>query len=246
MLDKVHSAAIDLEGNVVVAGTSDGLRASADWIIVKYGADGSQLWEGRYDGGQSFDSVVALSTDTNGDVFVSGSINRSQLDFLTMKFSGVDGSIIWEKHYDGPFHFSDIARDMKLDGDGNVIVTGSSSLYGNHTDYLTLKYAAADGAILWEKRYNGPANRDDQPAVLTLDSVGNAVVIGTATNEIFRSRWHMVKYSRTDGAVLWQRTFDSAHSLGGPLAFAIDVSDDLLAAGDTANRDIYVSEVQRR
>ena len=27
-------------------------------------------------------------------------------------------------------------------------------------DYYTAKYAAADGALLWEKPYNGPANRD--------------------------------------------------------------------------------------
>ena len=30
-----------------------------------------------------------------------------------------------------------------------------------NADYYTAKYAAADGALLWEKRYNGPANGDD-------------------------------------------------------------------------------------
>ena len=49
-----------------------------------------------------------------------------------------------------------------MDGSGNVVVTGASS-YGNGAiDFYTAKYAAADGALLWEKRYNGPANGDDR------------------------------------------------------------------------------------
>ena len=52
---------------------------------------------------------------------------------------------------------------MAVDGSGNVVVTGYSD-NGTNDDYYTAKYAAADGALLWEKRYNGPANGDDYVA----------------------------------------------------------------------------------
>src|SRR2546430_11716057 len=36
-------------------------------------------------------------------------------------------------------------------------------------DYYTAKYAAADGVLLWEKRYNGPANRVDSATAAAVD-----------------------------------------------------------------------------
>lgn len=39
-----------------------------------------------------------------------------------------------------------------VDGSGDVVVTGNSS-----SDFYTAKYAAADGALLWKKRFVGPA-----------------------------------------------------------------------------------------
>ena len=55
-----------------------------------------------------------------------------------------------------------------MDDNGNVVVTGVSD-NGTNTDYYTVKYGAADGALLWEKRYNGPANGND--GVLTSHSL---------------------------------------------------------------------------
>jgi hypothetical protein len=46
---------------------------------------------------------------------------------------------------------------VAVDGGGNVVVTGNSFLTDyRESDYYTAKYAAADGASLWEKRFSGP------------------------------------------------------------------------------------------
>jgi hypothetical protein len=55
---------------------------------------------------------------------------------------------------------------VSVDVSGNVVVSGScvigaTSINTPINDYYTAKYATADGALLWEKRYNGPANGDD-------------------------------------------------------------------------------------
>ena len=74
-----------------------------------------------------------------------------------------DGALLWEKRYNGPAKCDDHAQAVAVDGSGNVVVTGYSTSDVDHErrrhhDYYTAKYAAADGALLWEKRYNGPAN----------------------------------------------------------------------------------------
>src|SRR5882672_9947091 len=89
-------------------------------------------------------------------------------DMLTIKYSGADGSVLWQKRYNGPANIDDQPQALAVDGNGNGVGTGSSlgsfdSLGNLNADYYTAKYAAADGALLWEKRYNGPGNEYDSP-----------------------------------------------------------------------------------
>ena len=71
--------------------------------------------------------------------------------------AAADGALLWEKRYNGPANSDDQAscggggRQRQRGGDGVF-------LQSERPDYYTAKYAAADGALLWEKRYNGPAN----------------------------------------------------------------------------------------
>src|SRR5262245_47268578 len=93
----------------------------------------------------------------------------------TVKYAAADGTLLWEKRYNGAAY----AMAVAVDASGNVVVAGNS--YGtNSTDCYTAKYAAADGALLWEKRYNGPANRDDLATAVAVDGRGNVVVTGTS------------------------------------------------------------------
>lgn len=64
------------------------------------------------------------------------------------------------------------ATALALDGHGNALVTGTSH-NGTNDDYYTAKYAAANGALLWEKRYIGGIATD-----LALGPNGMVVVTG--------------------------------------------------------------------
>ena len=55
---------------------------------------------------------------------------------------------------------------VKTDNNGNYFVAGRSNGYGTKLDYAVVKYSAA-GEILWERRYNGTVNGNDEPFGLT-------------------------------------------------------------------------------
>ena len=80
---------------------------------------------------------------------------------------------VWAKRYNGPANLDDFPVAVAADSLGNVVVTGYSTNADLTTDYYTAKYAAADGTLLWEVRYNGPANANDEASSLALDSSGN-------------------------------------------------------------------------
>src|SRR6185436_1193734 len=110
--------------------------------------------------------------------------------------------LLWEKRYNGPANSYDYASAVALDGSGNVVVTGSS-YNTNNNDYYTAKYAAADGTLLWERRYNGhgpgpgPANSDEGAFAVAVDGSGNVVVTGYSrgTNN---GDYYTAKYASAD------------------------------------------------
>src|SRR5207245_11083769 len=73
--------------------------------------------------------------------------------------------------YNGPGNGDDYANAVRVDGRGNVFVTGYSLGSGGSYDYATIAYSSA-GALFWTNRYNGSANRDDRPGSGTCLGLG--------------------------------------------------------------------------
>jgi hypothetical protein len=110
-------------------------------------------------------------------VLVTGfSYNTNYQSHSTAKYAAKDGSLLWEKPFNGA------ALAVAVDGSDNVVVTGSSYDEASGYDYSTVKYAGVDGALLWEKSYNGPANGHDSPGrhSLALGPDGMVVVTGSS------------------------------------------------------------------
>ena len=49
---------------------------------------------------------------------------------------------------------------------------------------LTIKYSGSDGSVIWQQRYNGPANSDDYPSALAVDARGKVVVTGASAGHV--------------------------------------------------------------
>jgi len=209
--------AVDASGNVVVTGTTYGTNSmSDDYYTAKYAAaDGALLWEKRYNGPANHDDrPSALAVDGSGNVVVTGISFNSSTNHgcYTAKYAAADGALLWEKLYNDRANTS--ASALAVDGSGNVVVTGGSG-WATGRDYYTAKYAAADGALLWEKLYNGTANGYDQASAVAVDGSGNVVVTGSSAsggdslgNSIFD--YYTAKYASADGALIWEKRLTSA------------------------------------
>src|SRR6266511_895261 len=270
--DQAIKVVCDAAGDIIVAGNTDEGVNGHDMLTIKYsGADGSVLWQKRYNG-PTVDYAEAVAVDTSGNVVVTGSsgtdINDNgccDSDYYTAKYAATDGALLWERRYNGPANGDDRPKAVAADDSGNVVVTGSS--YGGRsyydTDYYTAKYAAADGALLWERRYSGPGNFDDQAHAMAVDASGNVVVTGNSATIKYLANgtavwtnnagatslavdgtgnvvvtgydYYTAKYAAANGELIWERRGSPGGGSGGGSAVTLDGSGNVVVTGYSVN-----------
>jgi hypothetical protein len=181
-------------GNVYVTGRSQGTGTGFDYVTVKYGSGGNQLWVSRYDQSNGADEAAALALDSAGNVYVTG---RSQgsgtgFDYVTVKYDS-GGNQQWVSRYDSGSG-ADEAAALALDSAGNIYVTGRSTGSGTGFDYLTLKYDGS-GGLVWKARYNNKdVNGADEATAIALDAAGNIYVTGRSQGSATGLDYATVKY----------------------------------------------------
>jgi hypothetical protein len=87
--DVAACAATGPDGEVIVSGFSDGTTTGWDVATVAFdAADGSQLWDVRYDGDGQSDEARAVVCGTDGDLFVVGYAysNTTNMDILSLRY----------------------------------------------------------------------------------------------------------------------------------------------------------------
>ncbi|MEY2563975.1 MAG: hypothetical protein QOH88_2168 [Verrucomicrobiota bacterium] len=209
-----YAVTLDAAGNVFVTGTiSYTASTGEDAYVGKYsGVDGHVIWETEKTLISGYDSGFFIKVDPQGNPVIlgRGPGPGGFPDAFTTKYNGATGALIWNKSYDGPAHQNEYPGGLAIDGSGDVFVTIDSEAVNTGHDYYTAKYASANGAILWEKRFdNGkpaPGN-NDEPRGLKLDASGNAIVTGEADTTNTMSEIYTVSYRNSDGAVVWEKRY---------------------------------------
>ena len=226
--DAAMALGLDPGGNVYVTGMTEGNGTGRDAVTIKYDPDGSELWVARYNGpGNGTDSNRALVVDASGAVHVTGTSvgDGTGFDAVTIKYDA-DGSELWVARYIGPGDSDEKGRDVTLDGQGNVCVTGSG--YPEH-DFLTIKYDP-DGNELWTARYNGPGNDFDRADSMVLDTSGNIYVTGPVICG-YQNDMATVKYD-TEGNQQWATLYnDPSNSDDHPTKVTVDQEDNVYVTG---------------
>lgn len=242
--DQGYGIAVDNSGNVYVTGPSKGIGSGDDYITIKYNSLGTLLWEQRYNGTANGDDYSQdIVFDNLGNVYVTGSSAGvgSSNDCVTIKYNS-SGTTQWLQRYNGAANSNDNGGFLRVDNNGNVYVTGSSTGIGTSSDYILVKYNAA-GAQQWVQRYNGVQNGNDFPTDMTLDKNGDIYVAGS-TISAASNDFASLKYNSA-GVVQWEQLYNGvANFIDLPHSIAVDKTGNVYIAGETtvsANNSDFIT-----
>lgn len=128
-------------GNTYVTGSSVGAGPRIDIATLKYDGQGNQVWSARFRAPESATDVpVGMIVDNTSNVYLVGySSPGAENDYVTIKYDS-SGVIAWAARYNGLLNADDQPTSITLDPEGNIVVTGSSTIVGG-TQITTLKYA---------------------------------------------------------------------------------------------------------
>lgn len=208
-IDKITGVAVDISGNIFIAGYFDSTIAfdstrlissgGTDIFIAKYDADGVLLWAKQV-GGQNDDYSSAISTDIAGNCYITGFFfiqgisstfgnttitEAGDADMFVSKFSA-GGNLLWVRNAGG--RNDDGSYGIASDISGNSYITGyfSGIAYFGTTKISSIGYTDifiakydAAGNLVWVKTGGGPYQ--DMAYGISTDITGNCYVTGFFT-----------------------------------------------------------------
>ncbi len=204
------SKVTDEPNNFVFAGDTRSFGANGKdiWVIKFNGADGSILWEKRYDkqgddgqapstntGAGGTQNYVAITNVSDGFVVVGATGGSNDAWALKLNTSG---GVVWQKSYD--HGGSDGFTSVSASSNGSVWVGGSS--YSSQTQYDAWAMKLdSNGGVLQQNTYGG--SQDDYLSSIYSTSDGGAIFTG----------WSYSSGITTGGGDLWLAKLDSQGAL---------------------------------
>lgn len=248
---------VDANGNAFVSGyTTAALEAGkaaagkGDIFLAKLNEAGEMLWVKQL-GSAQLDYPGGIAMDANGRVFVTGytegsleagKANLGATDGFLAAFSAVTGETLWVKQFGTTG--SDYPGSVKVDGDGNVFMTGSThgsfeggGRPGNTVeDVFIAKLSPSTREMLWVKQFGSSSS--DGATALALDATGNAFVTGYTWGDMEEGHLNygdadvfLAKVSAATGDVLWVRQFGTIDAIDLSTDAVVNATGDVFLAG---------------
>ena len=179
--------AIDHHDNPIALQTIYSGGATAPVVTKFNGINGSVDWSVLFTDYGLSSRAAAIECDAAGDVFVAGYFQNTQAninEFLTVKLSGKDGSVIWSRGYNAGEN-PNLSFCCAVDSDGDVIV-GGESLVPDYQWVTVFKLKGTDGSLVWSQDVY-------DPAAYGMDSTNGLIMGGmsvdAAGSVFFNSSW---------------------------------------------------------
>jgi len=198
------------------------------------------LWAKRY-GGQNGKSPGGMVTDTDGNIYMTGSFYQQiQFGNTTLTTQGADatfvaktdpsGNVLWATRFDGTS--SNVGRRITVDVQGNIYTTGvfsGTTTFGTFTlvsqselDIFVVKQEPS-GDVLWVTPFAGTQNSAYSQAIVTdlqsnVYTVGNfrddSITFGdlTLTRPVGTTVNAFIVKQDPSGNVLWAKNFGETNS----------------------------------
>ena len=192
---------IDFGGGPVVSHPwSVSLGEYIDVCVARFDSLGEHTWS-RVVAGATYMRAQSLTIDAQGNLVMVGDF-RGTADFggvsLTSTFADAfvakfdpDGDVLWAKRFGLSGPLGNVAEDVAIDADGNIVVIGTLSgrmdfgggviqSFGSW-DVFLVKLDSAGGHV-WTRRFGSAGNQ--QGTCLAIDGRGHLIVAGHVSNSI--------------------------------------------------------------
>lgn len=186
--------AIDVDGNVFVAGETMGQLGQKHWgtwdaFLMKLDENGVHQWTYQFGTGNR-DGAYGVAVGSAGNVVATGGTggsltaapNQGSDDVFVVKLD-TNGGVTWLRQFGSDDH--DFGHGVAIDPFGDVIVVGETAgslpgpgLSHGGTDAFVARLTA-DGAPRWADQYGTPG--DDVFRAVAVGLAGNVVAAGTTT-----------------------------------------------------------------
>ncbi len=191
------------------------------------------------------EAIFDIALDAQGNIFTAGrAFTPGYYDVIVQKYDWDTGYCYWSQYIAGGDILDDIGWSLVVGPDGNPVVTGIIGLESGGADFVTAKYASADGAQLWLARHPGAVNNIEARTSWLAQMDGGDVVMGSRTWSA-ATGYDVVlhRYAAADGDVVWTYQWNSGtNRADDPRAMIRDADGNLLVCG-VSGGDYFVLKV---
>lgn len=191
--DEIHDIAVDGNGNFYLAGSVVDASTGHDIALYKLDDELNLIWEQTWDGYGNDDKGHGVKLDSQGNIYIAGytETNAEGDNFALLKYSN-SGALIWERQFNGEANLDDRARQLVIDSDDRIYVTGDA-INTDNSDFQTVGYSPS-GDIFAQTTFDGPEGMNDKPSAIALDLDGDLIIVGQTQTP---SGWknYTVKYA---------------------------------------------------
>ncbi len=243
---EAKAMATDSSGNIIVTGYANAGGMNNNYHTVKFRADGSGIaWRSTFDKSGGDDQATAVAIDSADNVIVTGTVwNGSNTDIHTIKYSGVDGSVLWQHTWSGAAGGADIATSIAIDTGDNIYIAGYTANTNGNDDYLILKYPAAGTTPAWQDIYNSSYNSNDR--ILSIAAGLDGIAVTGISSKGGTDFDILTRKHGFDGTLIWEQR--KASPTGGDdrgRTVKIDSTGSVIISGylyNGQNNDIYTAK----
>lgn len=194
LTDKYEKVIQTSNGDFIAVGSATDTSADpgdppSDYLVSKYGADGTLKWHKTF-GGSFNDNAVSVVERSSNSFYVVGTSWSNDRD-VTGNYGDGDvwlieidsnGNLIWEQNFGADS--IELAYDMFMDSDGGLLIAARSVSTANNDisdtnqgfpDWWIFK-TNTTGTVLWEESFGGSDWED--PASIIQDQDGGVVIAG--------------------------------------------------------------------
>lgn len=227
--DVANAMVYGVDGNIYVAGYSQGVGTGRDFIVISLNKDnGDTNWVYRYNGpGNGADMAIAVVYGSDSNIYAAGYSTGSgtSYDFLVISLNKDTGDTNWVYQYNGPGNSGDKAYSIVCGLDGNLYAAGYSVV--NIRADFTIISLTPSGVERWVYRYNGPVDSSDLAISIVYGTDGNIYTAGWSQGTGGSAKFTVIS-TTSEGSERWVYA-DSMDGVAYCLVYGAD--GNIYAAG---------------